>query len=411
MRSSAPYVAATVAGALRNNLLELGDSWTLHLPIRAHTEVLGVLSLFLAPDREPDTADELTLAEIASRIAQALDNARLVGAQTQLAEGLQRSLLTDPPEPDHGQIVVRYLPAAEAARVGGDWYDAFVQPAGSTMLVIGDVAGHDTAAAATMGQLRGLLRGIATYSGAGPAEVLRGLDASMEVLLVGQIATAAAVRFEQTPEERKRGTTRMVWSSAGHPAPILVHADGRVEVLGEQGGELLLGWIPRPSVPSARPCWNATPPSCSTPTGWWNAGAPTSTRAPAGWWPSSGPSPPPGQAWTSCATGCCRGWSSTVRTTTWRSSPSGCILRTGRGRRTPVRDRCRSPSLTNRGSSRPTRRVTPPAAVSSVRLDEDVHRAASSRSIGRRPGSPCRPGRDVCMASAGRAVLPCRCPD
>jgi serine phosphatase RsbU (regulator of sigma subunit) len=245
MRSSAAYVAATVAGAVRNNLLALGDSWTLHLPIRARTEVLGVLSLFFATNRQPDTAEELTLVEIASRIAQALENARLVGAQTQLAEGLQRSLLTDPPEPDHGQIVVRYLPAAEAARVGGDWYDAFVQRAGTTMLVIGDVAGHDTEAAATMGQLRGLLRGIATYSGAGPAEVLRGLDASMEVLLVGQIATAAVVRFEQTPEEREHGSTRMVWSSAGHPAPILVHADGRVEVLGDQRGELLLGVSPR----------------------------------------------------------------------------------------------------------------------------------------------------------------------
>ena len=54
---------------------------------------------------------------------------------------------------------MRYLPAAEAARVGGDWYDAFLQPAGATMLVIGDVVGHDTEAAAAMGQLRGLLRG------------------------------------------------------------------------------------------------------------------------------------------------------------------------------------------------------------------------------------------------------------
>jgi serine phosphatase RsbU (regulator of sigma subunit) len=244
MRSSVPHVAATAAGADRNSLLEFGDSWTLHLPIRARTEVLGALTLFFAANREPDTADELTLAEIASHIAQALDNARLVSAQSQLAEGLQRSLLTDPPEPDHGQIVARYLPAAEAARVGGDWYDAFVQPTGTTMLVIGDVAGHDTAAAATMGQLRGLLRGIATYSGAGPAEVLRGLDSSMEVLLVGHVATAAVVRFEQAPEEREQGTTRMVWSSAGHPAPIVVHADGRVEVLGDRRGELLLGVRP-----------------------------------------------------------------------------------------------------------------------------------------------------------------------
>jgi serine phosphatase RsbU (regulator of sigma subunit) len=54
--------------------------------------------------------------------------------------------------------------------VGGDWYDAFLQPGGSTMLVIGDVVGPDTEAAAAMGQLRGPLRGIATYSDAGPAE-------------------------------------------------------------------------------------------------------------------------------------------------------------------------------------------------------------------------------------------------
>ena len=66
--------------------------------------------------------------------------------------------------------------------MGGDWYDAFLQPGGTTMLVIGDVVGHDTEAAAAMGQLRGLLRGIATYSDAGPGEVLRGLDASMAVL-------------------------------------------------------------------------------------------------------------------------------------------------------------------------------------------------------------------------------------
>jgi len=244
-RSSAPHVATTVvAGAARNTLLELGDSWSLHLPIRARTEVLGALTLFYAADRASEPEDETALAEIAARIALALDNARLVSAQTQLAEGLQRSLLTDPPEPDHGQIVVRYLPASAAARVGGDWYDAFVQPAGTTMLVIGDVAGHDTEAAAAMGQLRGLLRGIATYSGAGPAEVLRGLDSSMEVLMVGHLATAAVVRFEQTPEEREQGTTRMVWSSAGHPAPLVVHADGRIDVLGGGRGDLLLGVRP-----------------------------------------------------------------------------------------------------------------------------------------------------------------------
>ena len=59
--------------------------------------------------------------------------------QAQLAEALQRSLLTDPPEITGSAVVVRYVPAAEAARVGGDWYDAFLQRDGSLVVVIGDV--------------------------------------------------------------------------------------------------------------------------------------------------------------------------------------------------------------------------------------------------------------------------------
>ena len=147
------------------------------LPLRGRGRTLGLLTLYFRAGSAVDDEDLATAQDVADRAGLALDNARLYSAQQQLAEGLQRSLLTEPPQPDHGEIAVRYLPAAEAARVGGDWYDAFLQPGGATMLVIGDVVGHDTEAAAAMGQLRGLLRGIATYSDAGPVEVLRGLDA------------------------------------------------------------------------------------------------------------------------------------------------------------------------------------------------------------------------------------------
>ena len=146
-----------------------------------------------------------------------------------------------PPEPDHAEIAVRYVPAAEAARVGGDWYDAFLQPGGATMLVIGDVVGHDTEAAAAMGQLRGLLRGIATYSDAAPAEVLRGLDASMTTLQIRALATAAVARFEQTPDELERGLTRMRWANAGHLPPLVINPDGTVAELASWTGDLLLG--------------------------------------------------------------------------------------------------------------------------------------------------------------------------
>ena len=123
--------------------------------------------------------------------------------QAQLAEVLQRSLLTDPPAMGEAQIVARYVPAAEAARVGGDWYDAFPQRDGRAVLVIGDVVGHDTVAAAAMGQLRALLRGIAHYSGAGPAEVLRGLDEAIADMHTDTLATAAVARLEPTGRRRR----------------------------------------------------------------------------------------------------------------------------------------------------------------------------------------------------------------
>jgi serine phosphatase RsbU (regulator of sigma subunit) len=203
--------------------------------------MLGVLTLYSLEHAFGREDDLTTAQDVADRAGLALDNARLYRAQQQLAEGLQRSLLTEPPEPDHAEIAVRYVPAAEAARVGGDWYDAFLQPGGATMLVIGDVVGHDTEAAATMGQLRSLLRGIATYSDAAPAEVLRGLDAAMTTLQMHALATAAVARLEQTPEEIDRGITRMRWANAGHLPPLVMNPDGSVAELASWTGDLLLG--------------------------------------------------------------------------------------------------------------------------------------------------------------------------
>jgi PAS domain S-box-containing protein len=214
------------------------------LPMRGRGRILGLLTLYCRAGSTIEDADLATAQDIADRAGLALDNARLYNAHLQLAEGLQRSLLTEPPQPDHGEIAVRYLPAAEAARVGGDWYDAFLQPGGATILVIGDVVGHDTEAAAAMGQLRGLLRGIATYSDAGPAEVLRGLDASMTTLQTKTLATAAVARFEQTPEELDRGITRMRWANAGHLPPLVINPDGSVAELASWTGDLLLGVDP-----------------------------------------------------------------------------------------------------------------------------------------------------------------------
>ncbi|TFV65558.1 UNVERIFIED_ORG: PAS domain-containing protein [Bacillus sp. AZ43] len=232
----------TVATGPARDLLRLLSPGSMTvLPIRGPDRLLGALTVVHDRSRAVDPADITTAAEIADRAGLALDNARLYEQQRQLAQELQRSMLTAPPEPDHAHIVVRYLPAAEAARVGGDWYDAFVQPDGATTLVIGDVVGHDTAAAASMGQLRSMLRGIAVTGDDGPAQLLSQLDSAMAQLQLHTYATAALARFEQTRAELERGVTRMRWANAGHPPPLIIHPDGTVAELASWRGDLMLG--------------------------------------------------------------------------------------------------------------------------------------------------------------------------
>ncbi|RBY91354.1 SpoIIE family protein phosphatase [Blastococcus sp. TF02A-30] len=236
-----PALGTVATGAAQELLALLAPGAMTVLPLRGPDRVLGALTLVHNRQRTVDPADIATATDIADRVGLALDNARLYEQQRQLAQELQRSMLTAPPEPDHAEIVVRYLPAAEAARVGGDWYDAFVQPGGATVLVIGDVVGHDTVAAASMGQLRSMLRGIAVTGDTGPAQLLGQLDAAITQLQLPTYATAALARFEQTPAELDRGITRMRWANAGHPPPLVIHPDGTIAELASWQGDLMLG--------------------------------------------------------------------------------------------------------------------------------------------------------------------------
>jgi len=221
------------------------------LPLSAGGHLLGSL---VAGWREPQAFDvgqvEL-LAAFAAQCAQVLDRLLVAEAERAAAataaaawETLQRSLLTAPPEPDHAQVVVRYRAAARAAQVGGDWYDAFIQSDGATVLVIGDVIGHDTIAAAAMGQVRTMLRSVAAHTGEGPAKVLAATDRLLRTLMLQTSATALVARVEQSPEDRMRGVSRVRWSSAGHLPPLIIDTDGTVTPLSALDSDLMLGVDP-----------------------------------------------------------------------------------------------------------------------------------------------------------------------
>ncbi|GAA2479996.1 hypothetical protein GCM10010406_15270 [Streptomyces thermolineatus] len=238
-------------GALHSAQRELferfGTRTAVVAPLRARRQVLGALTLGRSGPAPPLTADDLPLVEdLAHRTALAVDNARLYASVQGIAERLQRSLLPELPHVDHLQLAARYTPARSTAEVGGDWYDSFVLPDGTTSMIIGDVAGHDLPAAVAMAQLRNMLRALACDRREPPGEILARLDAINDSLYGGRTATCVFARIEG-PEG---GPWRLNHSNAGHPPPLLVTHDGDTRYL-QEGHGMLLGVEPGTARPSA----------------------------------------------------------------------------------------------------------------------------------------------------------------
>ncbi|MGI4895840.1 MAG: SpoIIE family protein phosphatase [Janthinobacterium lividum] len=233
-------------GPAHRLLTQLNPFATVVLPLRGRGHTRGLLTVVNGVGRGAFSAAEITaLREVTGAVGLALDNAHLIAVQRDYSERLQRSLLAELPEPDHLELVARYVPAADGAQVGGDWYDAFMVHDGATCMVIGDVTGHDQDAAVQMAQVRNVLRGIAHSLPGTPAEVLRALDSAMHDLAIGALTTAVLARVEQDAVDASRGLRTIRWSSAGHLPPLLLDpllfgTEGSAEFL-DRPSDLLLG--------------------------------------------------------------------------------------------------------------------------------------------------------------------------
>ncbi|MER6027151.1 PP2C family protein-serine/threonine phosphatase [Streptomyces sp. NPDC001851] len=191
---------------------------------------LGVLTLIPHGDRfDADTG--VMLLELARRTAIALDHALRYEQHRDTAEALQRAQLTDLPPTDSLRLAARYLPATRGLNIGGDWYDAFPQPDGSVLAVIGDVTGHGLRAAVIMGELRTALRAYAVENDS-PAQILTRLHRMLRHQQPNLYATAMIARF-------RPGDPHVVWSAAGHPPAVVRAPDGSVRVLDTKPGVML----------------------------------------------------------------------------------------------------------------------------------------------------------------------------
>lgn len=246
VRTDRPVVQALdagdpAAGAWFDELRRSGATSVAAVPVRDGAATVGLLT-FSTVDRPPfSRADLAVMGRLAARAGNAVSQGLRLARERDTSLTLQRSMLTRAPVVPGLEVATRYRPSVADAEVGGDWYDAFARPDGDLMVVIGDVAGHDLAAAATMGQLRSMLRALAVDRDAPPAELLARLDAAATSLHVTDFTTLVLGRLRVGAESGE--PVSLQWASAGHPPPLLLPSTGSPRLL-EAGGGLVLGVRP-----------------------------------------------------------------------------------------------------------------------------------------------------------------------
>lgn len=220
-------------------LLRHGVHSFMMVPLLARGVVLGLATFYRTRPVGPFTEDEVALAgDLAARAAVCIDNARLYRREHDTAAVLQRSMLPQHITPPPGiEVAHRYLPASDVNEVGGDWYDVIPLDDGRAALVIGDVMGHGTAAAAVMGRLSASVRALARLDLA-PEDLLYQLEAALHDLAEPMLATFLSVLADPAT-----GHCRI--TRAGHPPPATVAPDGTVSLLDVPPGlPLGVGGVP-----------------------------------------------------------------------------------------------------------------------------------------------------------------------
>ncbi len=206
-----------------------------------HPDGVLVVWIELAEERAFTLEDQTLLTMQAGRLGQALQRVHQVDQQRETALALQHAILGPAYLPQG--FAVRYQAASRPLQVGGDWYDVVDLEDGRIGLVVGDCVGHGLAAATVMGQLRSACRAL-LLERPSPRIALAGLDRFAARLPGARCTTAICAVLNSENGD-------LVYSSAGHPPAIVMHADGTTQVI-EDGRTIPVGVRPDRSRPEAR---------------------------------------------------------------------------------------------------------------------------------------------------------------
>jgi GAF domain-containing protein len=214
-------------------LRELNFRSGLLVPLRTKQRVFGVLTLVAGDEGRRFGPDDVAFAEdLAYRAAVAIENSQVHSELREVATRLQQAVVPPPlPRIDGWELASVYKPAGHTD-VGGDFYEVISLGAGRLAVFVGDVMGRGVKAATAMAQMRSAVRTLVAVDPA-PASVLTHLDLLFDRFDLDQIVTMVYAVADV-------GTHELTVANAGHPTPVIVHADGTVAEVGHRDG-LLFG--------------------------------------------------------------------------------------------------------------------------------------------------------------------------
>jgi len=237
------YVAASVDDDHLALFRRFDARSSIVVPLVSRGRVIGVISLLLRGGSRRYDDEDLDLASsLSTRAALAVENARLYEARNRVARSLQDALLP-PALPDVPglELAARYRVAEADTEIGGDFYDVVEVADGAWAVVVGDVCGRGPDAAALTGLVRHSVR-TAVVRERVPSRILAlANDAVLGQIDDARFCTAAFLRVVVAPGG---GGATVTASSAGHPRPVLLRADGTTSLLDCAG--VLIGVVPSP---------------------------------------------------------------------------------------------------------------------------------------------------------------------
>jgi serine phosphatase RsbU (regulator of sigma subunit) len=207
-----------VREAYRRYGLDLGS--LIAVPLVARGSVIGGVTLAWSEPRRSSEQDLTFLVALATRISNALENARLYQAEHAIADRLQEALLDLPDDLRGVEVAHAYHSAEEVARVGGDFYDLFELDADRLGIIIGDVAGKGLSAAIMTSLVKNTIRAHADETGKTPAQILR---LTNDILLRDTAPDEFATAFFAVLD---RQTGSLVYANAGHTTAVVVGGEG-----------------------------------------------------------------------------------------------------------------------------------------------------------------------------------------